>query len=489
LNQRTHPSQKDKAVHKENDFNDFDHEILLPYMLSREGPKILSNDLNGDQLDDFILLGAADQETNVFIQQFDGSFEAPFQKAVYFDLSQEATAGLLFDYDSDGALDLLLGHGGNEILKGKSNFGLRLYRNDGSGQFLNILELPPPAGGNISCIEGSDVDRDGDIDLFIGASYVPGNYGLVPSSFFIKNEGKEGWASSTSEDIGRLGMVSDAKWSDIDNDGDKDLVVVGEWMAITIFINDEGNLRKYKTIDNSEGLWQTIEVADLDNDGDEDFIVGNWGLNSYFKASNNHPMTMHVKDFDDNGKSEFIIEQYDHISRKYYPIASKMDITAQMPAIKSKALRFDDYAKMSYTSLLSSSQRTKALEYKIRTLKSSILWNDSDGFKLEPLPIEAQKSTVSAILVEDVNNDGLRDMVLVGNNHGVKPEFGRMDASLGLVLLNASDRKFESLHAGNSGFKVIGESKDIVKLKTQNGQIYLVARNNDSVISFELSNN
>ncbi len=479
-------SLQEKALHVENDFNDFDYESLLPQKLSNEGPKLLTGDLNGDQLDDFVSLGATNQQTKVFLQKQDGSLDMPFQEAIYFDLGLEATCGSLFDYNADGVLDLMIGHGGNEYAKGRSNFGLRIYINDGTGLFINTMDLPPPAGGQLSCIEGTDIDRDGDMDFFMGGRCVPGNYGLVPASFLILNEGKEGWASITTQEIGELGMVTDACWMDKDNDGDKDLFVVGEWMPITIFENGSSGIVKSVEIPDSEGLWQHIEAVDLDGDGDQDFVLGNWGENSAFKASVEEPMHMYVNDFDDNGKSEFIIEIVDGPTKIAFPFASKMELSAQLPGLKNKVLKYADFANSSYTELISAAQRKAAKTFTVKTLKTAVLWNEEGVFRLESLPHQAQVSPVFASLSQDFNKDGQVDVLLMGNQYEVKPEVGRQDANHGVLFELNQSGTFNFISNEESGLRVRGQVRDIKAMKNAEGaDLILIGRNDETALTFQ----
>lgn len=487
----TYSILRDSIFHLENEFNDFDHELLLPYMISQEGPKILKGDVNNDKLEDFFVLGAADVPTKLYLQTPDGKFENSFQQSIFLDQALEATCGVLFDNDQDGDLDLIIGHGGNEFQKGRNNFVVRYYDNLGNGQFNVSIENAPPVGGNLSVIEGADVDDDGDMDFFVGARSVPGNYGLVPANFIVLKADKSTWAVSNDKDVGQLGMVTDASWSDIDGDADPDLVVVGEWMPITIFGNDNGIITKREEVAVSSGLWQTIEPADLDGDGDIDFVLGNWGANSLLQTSKDRPINMYVKDFDDNGKSEFIIEAYVGNEEKSYPIASKMDMSAQLPHLKSKFLKYKDYAKSTYTELLSSNERKNAIKHSITTLNSSILWNEGDSWRLEALPLPAQVSSVHSILVRDFTGDNHLDILLMGNTYSVKPEIGRQDGNMGVLLRGDGKGNFKEIDGQKSGLSIRGEVRDIVNIKNSNAQdLLLIGRNNESILVLEnLGNN
>ncbi|MEO6218788.1 MAG: VCBS repeat-containing protein, partial [Ginsengibacter sp.] len=297
------------AVHHEDRYDDFNDEILLFKMLSTEGPRVITGDVNKDNLTDFLLLGAAGDPDKIFIQQPGGNFRFKANAALSRDAGFESTCGVLFDYNRDGSPDLMIGSGGNEPRMPKTNFMVRLYLNDGTGNFSPDPAAIPPVIGNFSTIKAEDFNGDGDVDIFLGARTVPGNYGLPPHSYLLVNENGT-WRDTAPPSLANVGMVTDALWADVDADGDKDLVVVGDWMAIHVFKNDNGLFQNESAIPNSNGWWTRIDAADLDGDGDLDFVLGNWGLNTKFKASTQRPLTMYVNDFDNNGKSECIINWY-----------------------------------------------------------------------------------------------------------------------------------------------------------------------------------
>ncbi len=463
--------------HKENSYNDFDHERLLPHVVSTEGPEIVTGDINGDGLEDFILLGSRDDYDKFFIQQKGGNYQEMPQPEVRVDSALESTAGLLFDADGDQDQDLLLGAGGNEYRWGAAGLKMRYYENDGSGIFVKSEANTPPASGDISTIKAADIDGDHDLDLFIGSRIVPGNYGLIPRSYLLRND-EGAWTDITPEPLAGIGMVTDAAWSNLEGDTLPDLVVVGEWMPVTIFVNSGGQLSTNFSIPFSSGWWNVIEPADLDNDGDTDFILGNWGLNSKFVASPQKPLSMFVKDFDNNGKSEFIINWYPPLDSGSYPFASKMDITAQLPQLKKQAVKYSDYAGMTYEDLFNEGQRQGALEYQVHTLSSSILWNRGvQDFHLTALPREGQVSPVFGALAQDLDQDGLQDLLLMGNFYGLKPEVGRQNSSRGVVLKGDSNGSFLPGKALSLGINITGEVRDVKVLPGKDLRV-LISRNN-----------
>ncbi len=473
--------------HNENLNNDFNDEILLPRMLSTEGPRLIVGDVNGDKIEDFILLGAAGDPDKLLLQNRDGKFLYRPTPAFISDKPAESTCGVLFDHDKDGDLDLLIGSGGNEPETDRKYFFIRFYKNDGRGNFTRDMGAIPQLIGNFSTIEAEDYDQDGDIDIFVGARCVPGNYGLPPQSYLLNN--KEGtWMNVTPPSLANAGMVTDATWADSDGDGDKDLVVVGDWMAITIFQNDNGVIENSISIPNSEGWWNRVEAADLDSDGNVDFVLGNWGLNTKFKASLSKPLTMFVNDFDDNGKSEFIINWYAPLDNRAYPFVSKTELTTQLPSLRKSILKYGDYAYKTYDSLFSSEITSRSLAYKAYYLSNAVLWNNKGSFHLASLPVEAQVSPVFGIIVDDLDDDGKKDIWLAGNFYALKPQAGRHDASHGVLLTQVRNRVFKV--TPQAGLTVHGEVRDAVIVSSGSGgdKYILVARNNEKVAVFKKKN-
>jgi hypothetical protein len=280
-------------------------------------------------------------------------------------------------------------------------------------------------------------------------------------------------------------MVTDASWTDIDADGDKDLVVVGDWMAISIFKNENGMIQNPVIVPNSNGWWNRIKAADLDGDGDQDFVLGNWGLNSKFAATPEKPLTMYVSDFDNNGKSECLINWYPPLDSISYPFATRQELTSQLPALKKDILKYEVYANKTYESLVSSEIRSNAYRYETNYLQSAILWNNSGSFDLEALPIEAQFSPVFGIVADDLDGDGKMDIWLGGNFYALKPQVGRQNASKGVFLKGNGGKSFTYIPPKESGIKVEGEVRDAAVIQINGLKYLIVGRNNASVLLFE----
>lgn len=475
------------AVHQEDRYNDFDIELLLPRMLSTEGPRMVTGDVNKDKLTDFILLGAAGDPEKLYIQQENGRFSFKQVPAFHKNAATfESTCGALLDWDKDGDLDLLIGSGGNEVQMEKANFIVRAYQNDGAGNFSIAPAAAPRVVGNFSTILADDFDGDGDVDLFLGARLVPGNYGLSPRSYLMANDNGN-WNDITPPALANAGMVTDASWADVDADGDRDLVVVGDWMAISIFKNEAGRLQAPEIVSGSKGWWTRIKAADLDGDGDTDFVLGNWGLNTKFRASAEKPLSMFVSDFDANGKSECIINWYAPLDNTAYPFATRPELSAQLPVLKKQILRYADYGSKTYENLFSPEIRNAAARYEATYLQTAILWNNNGQFGLEALPVEAQFSPVFGIVADDLDDDGKADIWLGGNFYALKPQAGRHNASRGVFLKGNGKKTFTCISSKASGIEAEGEVRDAAVMRIKGARHLVVARNNAGVLLFRKS--
>ena len=474
--------------HKENIFNDFDAEPLIPKMLSAEGPKLALGDVNGDGLTDFFMGSAKNDTAKLFIQQPDGRFIQKQEFIFAQDRDNEDIGACFFDADGDGDLDLVVASGGNQDKPGSPNLLVRLYINDGKGNFVRRFKGWPSVSINASCVRVIDYDGDGKPDIFIGARSIPGAYGVIPASVLLHNEGNGQYSDvtgSVAPDLLKLGMVTDAGWADIDRDGKKELVVVGDWMPITILKYEKGKLRKTAEIPYSSGWWNCVCIADINGDGYPDLIAGNFGLNSKIKADSAHPAKLYVGDFNGNGQNECVPVFY-KTDGKAYPFFLRADMVTQMPGLKKKFLRYDEYAGKSIDQIFSSKELALASVLTANQTQTCIYINDGKGhFSCSPLPVMAQLSPVYGILVTDLNGDGIDDIFMGGNFFGLKPEVGRLDASYGTTLLGNRDHSFKYISPSASGLLVKGEVRDIQSINTRTGMDILVARNDEALQVFK----
>ena len=479
---------KGNIVHHENDYIDFDAEPLLPKMLSTEGPKLAVGDVNGDGLEDFFMGGASGDTAKIFIQQKNGTFIQQIEEVFIKDKYFEDIGAAFFDADGDGGLDLIVASGGNQAKQGSPYLNARLYLNNGKGNFMKS-ESFPSVSINASCVRINDFDGDGKPDIFIGGRCVPGSYGIIPQSFLLKNNGNGNFTDvtrQTAPELLQAGMVTDAQWADVDNDGNKELIIAGDWMPVEIFKYADKQLKKIKTIPNSSGWWNCISVADINNDGRLDIVAGNLGLNSRIKPDSLHPAKMYVGDFAGNGQS-LCIPVYYKTDGKAYPYFLKDDIQKQMPQLKKKLLHYKDYAGKPIEDIFTKEELSKATVLTVTQQQTVVYINKGNNdFTVEYLPLMSQLSTVNCIAVTDVNNDGIKDIFMAGNLYGLKPQGGRFDAGYGVTLLGTTSNKFIYVPPKQTGLFVNGEARCIDTVKNaKNESLILVGINNAPLYMFK----
>jgi hypothetical protein len=477
--------------HQENQYIDFDYERLIYHMNSRQGPALAVADLNGDGLDDFYIGGAFEQTGAIFLQNNEG-FTPSNQSAFAKDIIYEDVDAQFFDADQDGDLDLLVVSGGSESKAGNFNYQSRLYLNKGS-KINPVFEFAkdnlPSINESSSCVAIADFDDDKDLDIFLGSRLKIGQYGASPDSYLLENDGKGKFADVTSEKIPQLrnfGMVTDAIWQDYDGDGALDLILVGEWMPITVFKNKGVGFQKVKNVagfENSAGFWNTILAFDANQDGKEDLLLGNLGLNSRFKASEKSPFQLYISDFDENNSLDHIFAHQQN--NKTVPFALKQDLTRQLNNLKKQFLYHRDYANKSIEEVFGKDKISQSLVLNVQTFASMIAINQGNGkYTLKELPEEAQFSTIQAFNLVDVDNDGQNEVVLGGNFSATKPEVGKYDAGYGLILKADKNGNLKTIKSRESGLSVIGDTRKIGVLKTKNGEKLLAFALNNAQPKF-----
>ena len=480
---------EDKSIlnytHRENYFNDYDKQVLLPHKLSQLGPAIAKGDINGDGLEDLFVGGASGQEASVYIQN-ENSFEKIDNDIWTKHKALEDIDAVFFDSDNDGDLDLYVVSGGNEFMPNSSTYLDRLYINDGNGNFTFRRELLPSNFESGSVVKAFDFDNDGDLDLFVGSRMKPWNYPEPASSYLLVNENGK-FSNYNTDQFTDLGLVTDAEWFDYDNDGDSDIVVVGEWMPITVFKNQDGNFIKEEINTNlgcsSTGWWYSIEVGDLNNDKLPDLIVGNLGLNYKYKASVDEPFEVFYDDFDENGTKDIVLAYYNYGIQ--FPLRGFSCSSQQVPDLKDKFEKYDIFASLDVQEVYGEENLENALRLSVNTFESAALINNESFFDFKPLPNYAQFSSVNDIIIKDFDNDQINDLLIVGNMYHAEIETARNDAGNGLFLKGVGDGSFKEVSVSESGFFAPGDSKKIITLNLGNNDIILVANNNDRIQIFK----
>lgn len=475
--------------HKEDDFNDFDREYLMPRNYNNEGPALAIADVNNDGLDDIYFGGAKDQSGELWIQQTDGQFVSN-PSPVFKQLARaEDIVAEFFDANGDGNQDIYISSGGNEFEEGQLFSYDRLYLNDGKGNFRFSPAALPQIGSQGKTLAIQDIDNDGDMDVFVGSNIVSGAYGVNPQHYLLINNGDGRFQNQIAQrlpDYKDLGMLNDSQWLDYDQDGDQDLLVAGEWTAMTIFENDgQGNFAKasIKGFEKTEGWWYSLSVADVNQDGKPDIIAGNLGLNTKLKASSDEPVRLYLADFDDNEQTDPFIFHYQNGVES--PFATRDDLIKQMAAIKKMHPDYGRYSTLKGPEdLLGEKLNVETIIKPVHTFESMVFLNEGNGtFKPISLPQEAQYAPIMDIIIDDINGDNNLDLLLFGNNYTYRNDYGRADAKPITVLLGKGNGLFN--HHNDSAINTPenwGEYRSAKSLNINNRPAYLALRNNNRPI-------
>lgn len=479
--------------HRENNFIDFKMQRLLYFQLSRLGGKLASADVNNDGNDDVFFGGASGQSGELYLGEDNATFRrAPSQPWDQDSLSED-THAVFFDADNDGDQDLYVVSGGSEFIPGAPFYQDRLYRNDGKGNFSKVLDALPAETTSGSCALAADYDKDGDLDLFVGGRHTPANYSVIPRSYILQNNASNGnlkftdVTNLTNADLGNIGMVTCALWTDFNKDSWPDLIVAGEWMPVRIFRNEKGKLVEMKenpTIAGSYGWWCSIAEADLDQDGDMDYFLGNAGTNLQFRPTASEPIELHAGDFNQDGVLDPVLTYY--IRGQSYPLASRDELLDQIGTLRKKFIKYEDYSVATLSDIASAEQLEKSYKFKANNLQSC--WLENDGgqrFSLKALPPLAQISSINAFLWDDFRATGGKEMLAIGNFYPFKPQLGRNDASTGL-LFTGSNGEVKVNGGTLSNVWLTGDIRDAAILRFKNGKKrIIVSRNDDKPGVFE----
>ena len=482
-------------VHREREYDDFRFNRLMPHKLSQYGPSLSVGDVDNNGTDDLFVGGSYDQQGTFLLQDQNGIFR---EQELTKDENEarkmrEDEGTLLFDADNDGDLDLFIVSGSVENRRGSDNFLDRIYENDGNGNFRYRPEALPAIKESGMAVRAADYDRDGDLDLFVGGRVVPNFYPLPPSSYLFRNDSKPGEIKFTdvtpdvAEPLREIGMISDALWSDFDNDGWTDLILAGEWMPLTFLKNRQGKLVDVTAetgISGKTGWWNSVTGGDFDSDGDIDYIAGNLGLNSLYRADAEEPVGMYGNDFSEEGLFTGLpttyMPDYEGV-RKEFPVHPRNEVLQMLrrtdPLFQSHA----SYGRASIDDIFSEEDLKDAVVLRASYLESAFIENLGNGkFNIRALPVEAQFAPVYGMLVDDFNADGNPDVLLNGNDFGAQPLIGSYDAMNGLLLKGDGTGNFESVSIAESGIFIPGDGKGLVKLQGAEGKYLAVASQNSA---------
>ena len=486
-------------AHKEEVVDDFESEVLLPNKMSQLGPFITKGDVDGDGLEDVYISGASGQTGHLMLQSDNGFVEkkGPWSK----DLDIEELGCEFLDVDNDGDLDLYVTSGGNEFGLNSKLYFDKLYINDGKGNFKNeSVERLPPMVTSGQSIAFADYDNDGDLDIYVAGRQTPGYYPFAPRSYLLNNNGKGFFTDVTvpstnqqqSKELASFmgpGMITDLLWDDIDGDKDLDLIVVGEWMAVTFFENNNGvfsDVTKKFNPSAEVGWWYSIAKGDFNGDGVNDYIVGNVGENNKFHPTDKKPLEIYCSDFDKNGTYDIVLAKYQN--NICYPVRGRQCSSDQMPFIVNKFPSYADFATADLKTIYGEEALDNALHYSATNFSSVILVSDNGSFKSEKLPSFAQFGPINKSIILDLNNDGNLDVIAAGNNFSVEVETIKYDGSRGVVLLGNGNGDFDQLSPLQSGFFENQDMKDMELINIKNlGNVLITVNNRSRSKSFLLN--
>jgi hypothetical protein len=479
--------------HKENPYDDYAKEVLLPHQMSIMGPALAKGDIDKNGLEDIFVGGAMGQAGKFYLQKSPGKWRGINQQILATDAMHEDLGAAFFDADQDGDMDLYVVSGGNEADPNAAYYQDRFYLNIGGGVFKKATDVLPNITESGGRVIPQDFDNDGDIDLFVGGRQVPGAYPKPANSYILKNNWKETGTlqfedvtAAIAPALNKIGMVTDAVWTDFDQDKDIDLIIVGEWMQPTILVNHQGKFSstaKKQSTALKNGWWFSITAKDIDNDGDEDYLLGNLGLNYKYKASDQEPFTVHYDDFDNNGSSDIVLSYYNF--GKQFPVRGRSCSSEQIPELKKKFPTYDQFASSTLSDVYGIQPLNEALHYQAKEFASLILENKNGQLVPHYLPVEAQFSNINDALIEDFDQDGHLDLLLAGNLYGSEIETARNDASMGLFLKGNGSFKFKALSMMESGISLPFDVKNLTLMKNGQEKWIIAANNNDIMKVFK----
>ncbi|WKN44192.1 VCBS repeat-containing protein [Tunicatimonas pelagia] len=468
--------------HNDPAYNDFDKQLLIPHKLSQTGPALAQADVNGNGLEDLFLGGGKGQAAQLLLANSSGKFTPKSIPDFEQDQKYEDVGAHFFDADSDGDADLYVVSGSYEFDEGSALLADRLYLNQGQGRFSRADNILPDMLTAGSVVTSADYDADGDLDLFVGGRVMPGKYLVAPTSYILENTGRKFRIVTTevAPELEEIGMVTDAVWKDLDQDGDTDLLVTGEWMGIEVFLNERGQLVKsesYQDLSAQVGWWNKLLVEDVDNDGDLDIVAGNLGLNHKFSASEEKPLHVYTDDFDENGGMDIVLAKY--YDTKLVPVRGKGCTSQKMPFISEKFEKYSDFANADLQGIFGE-EIENSLHFEVTEFRSGLFYNNGNAsFQFAPFSAEGQMAPINSILYEDFTNDGKKDLLMAGNNYQTEVETTRYDAGIGLLLARDGEGSFQVVSNRKIGLYLDGNIRAMASVRND-GKRQIVVANNDS---------
>lgn len=472
-----------KYLAKDYDLPDFKREPLMPHRYSKNGPGIAVGDVNNDGFEDLYVAGSSGENGYLFTDNGNGEFTGEvIDTTSYF---MEEMSPLLFDANNDGFLDLYISSGGNDVPKPSQYYYDQFFLNDGSGKFIKRNDLIPQNPISSSKVAAADIDNDGDLDLLVTGRVFPGKFPLPTNSYIYRNdEGKfKDVTTTVLPELKQYGMITDALFTDFNNDGLMDIIMVGEWTDIAFFKNNGDAFSKLKidNLQNRKGWWNGIAAGDFDNDGDVDYVIGNLGLNNPHNASAETPLSVYAKDFDKNDKIDPILTYYN--DGVEHTVASRDMLIDQMSFLRSRFPRYKKFAESSFKEVLTEEERKGAYKLTANDFASVHLVNKGNGeFVVNELPVQAQFAPIFGMEVLDVDDDGLLDIVGQGNSHSTEVTVGPYDAHNGFVLINEGENQFKYMDSSSSGFYVPGDAKAIASIPRKERLFLVSTQNSDSLL-------
>ncbi|WP_211237780.1 VCBS repeat-containing protein [Dyadobacter alkalitolerans] len=463
--------------------NDFKRQPLMLSMYSQTGPVLAKGDVNKDGLEDVFVSGDQNKQAKIWLQQKDGTFSELPGFAVGDENISAATSAIFFDANGDGFDDLYVAKGGYSMFEPNTiSLQDEMYLNDGKGKLnLSVLSLPNLKSSSKSCVRAFDFDKDGDQDLFVGGRIIPGRYPETPVSYLLINDGKGNYKVKDSPFF-KIGMVTDAQWADLDADGNVELIICGEMMAIKVFSfsnNDftDNTLKFFKR--EESGFWSSLFIGDLDQDGKLDIVAGNMGLNTQIKASEKEPAELYYADFDKNGSIDPFFSFY--VQGKSYPFVSRDELNDQIYPMRKKFPYYKDYANASITNVFSNEELSNATKLEATEMRSVCFLNRNGTFEKQPLPVQAQFAPVTMIASGDYNQDGKADLLLMGNKTDNRLKIGSMDANYGCLLAGDGKGGFAYIPQPLSGLSVTGDVKSCIQIDINKAPCLVVGAFNESL--------